>query len=354
MTAAGATGEVAVAAALSAVGRPYAYGAPAGDTDAFDCSSLVQWAWGLAGVDMPRASIDQFQALARSRLDDLRPGDLVFYDNALPNGPPYRGVNHVVMWIGGGRVVEASSLAGGVRVIPLAAKGRALGACRPGVGWDAPAWRYSIERAVAFAGERVVARGDLEGRAAAIAATPSGRGYWVVAAHGRVVPFGDAEFLGDVHCAAAAMAATPSGRGYWVADVTGRVSAFGDAQHVGDAEGACVVTAMAATRAGDGYWLLDATGRVSAFGGAAGLGDGVCVDAPLVGIAPTPSGLGYWVVDAAGRASAFGDAGPRLSPAGDAPASDEPVVAMEATAAGYRLLDAGGRILAFELEGVAP
>jgi hypothetical protein len=350
-------GETAVAAARSMVGRPYVYGASSDDTSSFDCSSLVQWAWGLARVELPRASVDQLQALPPSPIDDLRPGDLVFYDNAV-NGLRCRGVNHVVIWMGDGNVVEASSLAGGVRVIALAAKGRPLGVRRPGAAGVVPAWQYDVSRAIGLAGPWILERsgrvvtdggapalGGIDGRAAAMAATPSGRGYWVAAADGRVVPFGDAVFYGDGP-PAAAMAATPTGQGYWLVDAAGRVSAFGDAPHLGDCDGDTPVMAMAAaTPTGHGYWLVDAAGRVSAFGDAPHHGQPAPGDVPVVAIAATPSGQGYWVADAAGRVSAFGDAG-----LGGRCTTDEPVVAM---ADGCRLLDAAGRVVVVELEGAA-
>lgn len=350
-------GELAVAAALSMVGRPYVYGASADDTSAFDCSSLVQWAWGLAGQALPRASIDQLQALAPSRIDDLHPGDLVFYDNAVPNGPRCRGVNHVVMWIGDGSVVEASSVAGGVRVVALAAKGRPLGVRRPGAQGVVRAWQYDVARAVATAGRWVLERagrvvpvsdapalGGIDHRAAAIAPTPSGHGYWVAAADGRVTPFGDAVRLGDGTSSTVAMAATPTGQGYWLVDAAGAVEAFGDARYHGD--GGRPVVAVAATPSGAGYWLCDAFGVVTAHGEAHHHGDCAGCVVPVVALAPTPTGRGYWVVDAAGRVSAFGD-GDDLG--GCAP--DEPVVGMTASVDGYHLVDATGTVFTFDFAG---
>lgn len=354
-------GETAVAAALSMMGKPYAYGAPAGDTTTFDCSSLVQWAWGAAGVELPRASIDQLQALALCRIDDLRPGDLLFYDNAprLPDGPRCRGVNHVVMWIGDGRVVEASSLAGGVRVIALPAKGPPLGVRRPGAQGERPAWQYDVARAVGVAGEWVLERagrvvpvgdaptlGGIEARAAAIAATPSGRGYWVAGANGDVTACGDAVVLGHAPFRVEAMAATPTGRGYWLVGEDGTVAAFGDAEHHGD--GDRPVTAMAAAPTGQGYWLVDAFGRVTGHGDALHYGDCLTTHVPVVGMASNLSGHGYWVVDAAGGVSAFGDADDW-----GGGGADEPIVAMAASGEGYRLVDAAGTVFAFDLAGVA-
>ena len=65
--------------------------------------------------------------------------------------------------------------------------------------------------------------------------TPSGRGYWLVAADGGVFTFGDARFLGSTgHRSLAApivgIAPTPSGRGYWLVASDGGVFTFGDAR----------------------------------------------------------------------------------------------------------------------------
>jgi cell wall-associated NlpC family hydrolase len=88
----------AIAAAESQIGVPYVWG---GETPnvGFDCSGLVQWAWGQAGVGLPRTSGAQFGATTQVPLADIEPGDLLFY------GPD--GSEHVAMYIGGGMMVEA-------------------------------------------------------------------------------------------------------------------------------------------------------------------------------------------------------------------------------------------------------
>ena len=98
-----------------------------------------------------------------------------------------------------------------------------------------------------------------------IAATPDGRGYWLVAADGGVFSFGDAAFhgsMGDVRLNApmVGIAATPDGRGYWLVAADGGVFSFGDAAFYGsignDPPGpGTPVVAIAALRHGGGYWL---------------------------------------------------------------------------------------------------
>jgi hypothetical protein len=97
-----------------------------------------------------------------------------------------------------------------------------------------------------------------------MAATPDGRGYWLAASDGRVLPFGDARFYGSasgdlVNDHLVAMAATPDGRGYWLAASDGRVFHFGDARFYGSASSAVrknPIVAMAAAPDGRGYWLV--------------------------------------------------------------------------------------------------
>ncbi len=149
-----------------------------------------------------------------------------------------------------------------------------------------------------------------------IAATPSGRGYWVAASDGGVFTFGDAHFLGSVggdHLAApiVGIAATPSGGGYWLVGADGGVFTFGDANFHGSMVGsASPIVAIASTPSGDGYWLLGRDGGVFAFGDASFEGAATSFDhhAPLVGIAPTRSGYGYYLLGADGGVFAFGDA----------------------------------------------
>ena len=67
-----------------------------------------------------------------------------------------------------------------------------------------------------------------------MAATPTGRGYWLVASDGGIFAFGDAPFHGSTGAIASAspivgMAATPRGRGYWLVASDGGIFAFGDA-----------------------------------------------------------------------------------------------------------------------------
>ncbi|WP_367323773.1 NlpC/P60 family protein [Streptomyces sp. HUAS ZL42] len=98
----------AVAAARSALGRPYVWGAngPSG----FDCSGLMQWSYAQAGVSLPRTSQDQRYAGRQIPLSQARPGDLVVYRS---------DASHVGMYMGNGQVIHAPYPGAPVRYDPV-------------------------------------------------------------------------------------------------------------------------------------------------------------------------------------------------------------------------------------------
>jgi cell wall-associated NlpC family hydrolase len=123
-TAAGGAG--AVQAAESQLGVPYRWGAedPKGSSDpGFDCSGLTAWSWGQVGVGLAHYSGAQMGASAPVPLSDLQPGDLLFY------GPG--GDEHVAMYIGGGRMIEAPYTGADVWITGVRLGGDFVGAGRP-------------------------------------------------------------------------------------------------------------------------------------------------------------------------------------------------------------------------------
>lgn len=91
-----ARAALALAAARSALGSPYVYGADG--PFAFDCSGLMQWAWRHAGVALPRTSQEQALAGTPVPLSQARPGDLVIF---------FADRHHVGMYAGDGMVIHA-------------------------------------------------------------------------------------------------------------------------------------------------------------------------------------------------------------------------------------------------------
>ena len=104
-------GAAALLAAESRIGAPYRYGGAG--PDAFDCSGLVAYAYGKAGVDVPRTAAQQFAIARPVPRRDLRPGDLVFFRLS------GRDVSHVGIYAGDGRFVHAPQTGGRVRMEDL-------------------------------------------------------------------------------------------------------------------------------------------------------------------------------------------------------------------------------------------
>ena len=162
------------------------------------------------------------------------------------------------------------------------------------------------------------AGGPLSAPLVGLAATPSGNGYWLVAADGGVFGYGDANFLGSaggirLTKPIVGLAATPTGLGYWLVASDGGIFAYGDATFLGST-GAIRLTkpvvGMAATGTGDGYHLVASDGGVFTFGDATFKGStgGVALVSPIVGIARSVTGAGYRMVAADGGVFCFGDA----------------------------------------------
>jgi cell wall-associated NlpC family hydrolase len=97
-----AQGQVAVNHALTLMGSPYQSG---GEGPAYDCSGLTKVSWGVAGFYLPHSSRSQYAAVAKVSYSELRPGDLIFWGTSRDPGRIY----HVAIYIGGGRVAEAST-----------------------------------------------------------------------------------------------------------------------------------------------------------------------------------------------------------------------------------------------------
>ena len=99
-----ASRDALVKYALQWVGvSPYVYGGES-LTNGIDCSAFVRACYQNAlGVGLPRTSRSQADKCTRISEGDLKPGDLVFYNDGSGT------INHVAMYIGGGQVVHASN-----------------------------------------------------------------------------------------------------------------------------------------------------------------------------------------------------------------------------------------------------
>ncbi|QWA26161.1 C40 family peptidase [Streptomyces osmaniensis] len=83
-------------AAQSQIGKPYVYGATG--TASYDCSGLTSWAYGQAGVSIPRTSQAQASYGTRLSMSELKVGDLVIF---------YGDLHHVGLYAGNGQVLHA-------------------------------------------------------------------------------------------------------------------------------------------------------------------------------------------------------------------------------------------------------
>ena len=97
-----------VAVALSLLGTPYRNGGS--DPSGFDCSGFVQWVFSQQGAALPREVRQQYRSGRVIGSDDVKPGDLVFFETVT------KGASHVGIAIGGGAFVHAPSSTGVVRV----------------------------------------------------------------------------------------------------------------------------------------------------------------------------------------------------------------------------------------------
>lgn len=96
----------AVRVARNQIGDPYVYGAAG--PGAFDCSGLTSFAFGKAGISLPRSSDAQGAHVKRIAKSRMKRGDLMFFHSG-------GGVYHVGIYVGrknGDRVILHSSQSG--------------------------------------------------------------------------------------------------------------------------------------------------------------------------------------------------------------------------------------------------
>ncbi len=88
--------------ALSLQGKPYQYGKDSPD-EGFDCSGFVKHVYGHQGIPLPRTAEGMANALSEVPKNELRPGDLVFFNT---NGRPF---SHVGIYVSGNDFIHAPS-----------------------------------------------------------------------------------------------------------------------------------------------------------------------------------------------------------------------------------------------------
>lgn len=120
-TCASSRATLAVDHAFRQLGKPYRWGAAG--PDAFDCSGLTQSAWKAAGVTLARVSRDQY-AMTQFRVpvSQRQPGDVLAFRDP---------VNHVAIYVGKGKMIEAPDVGIDVRLRDLRTEGLREHAIRP-------------------------------------------------------------------------------------------------------------------------------------------------------------------------------------------------------------------------------
>ena len=112
--------RLALTYAIAQLGKPYVFAAAG--PDAFDCSGLTLMAWKQAGVSMAHFAATQYASFPKVSIDELQPGDLVFF---------YPTIHHVGIYIGGGKMIHAPHTGDVVRVASIY-RASLVGAVRPG------------------------------------------------------------------------------------------------------------------------------------------------------------------------------------------------------------------------------
>jgi peptidoglycan DL-endopeptidase LytF len=109
---AGAAREGLAGAAMKLLGAPYVWGgsAPSG----FDCSGFVWYVARQAGKSIGRGLLGQYSSGSHPSRDELKTGDLVFFQNTYTPGVSHNGV-----YVGNGQFVHAADEQSGVTVSSL-------------------------------------------------------------------------------------------------------------------------------------------------------------------------------------------------------------------------------------------
>jgi hypothetical protein len=109
---------VAIRAAMTKLGHPYVWAAAGPDT--FDCSGLVRWAYGKAGLALLHYTGYQWNQGRRVPARDVLPGDLILF---------YKSLSHIGIYLGSGWMLNAPYTGQYVSVMPV--HGKVAGIIRP-------------------------------------------------------------------------------------------------------------------------------------------------------------------------------------------------------------------------------
>jgi peptidoglycan DL-endopeptidase CwlO len=108
----------AIAFAEAQIGKPYEWGADG--PNAYDCSGLVYASYASAGVRIARTTFGWRLDGPQVPLNEIQPGDLLF--SAGSDGTN-QDPGHVVMYLGGGQIIQAPETGQDVQIDPLSLSG---------------------------------------------------------------------------------------------------------------------------------------------------------------------------------------------------------------------------------------
>ncbi|WP_378733324.1 NlpC/P60 family protein [Nocardia brasiliensis] len=100
----------AISFACAQLGQPYVWGGNGPDINGgWDCSGLVQAAYRRSGIPLPRTTNEQYASGHRIPVNELAPGDLVFYGTDAD-------IHHVGLYLGAGKMVHAPTFGKPVQI----------------------------------------------------------------------------------------------------------------------------------------------------------------------------------------------------------------------------------------------
>lgn len=115
--AAGSRVDRLLADARTHLNAPYHRGASLRHGRATDCSGFVQYIYRNFNIDLPRSSAEQSQVgklvTLQMNFAQLKPGDLLFFKHS------GRGISHVGIYMGEGKMIHASDHSRGVTITDL-------------------------------------------------------------------------------------------------------------------------------------------------------------------------------------------------------------------------------------------
>lgn len=101
------TAENIISTAYKFLGVPYMWGGTS--IKSVDCSGLARCVFFMNGILLPRNASQQARTGVDVGMDELQPGDLLFFGRAATAESPER-VSHVAIYLGGGRYIHSSQV----------------------------------------------------------------------------------------------------------------------------------------------------------------------------------------------------------------------------------------------------